>query len=161
MTEQTAPQPDKSRLQLSKLADDIIAGKVFGSWDIAGDSMDLGMIFFPLLFGAKLPPNVGHVYEYLHEADPRSINGYPIFFSCHVLTQNDMKALWVMVGAVAKVQWLRVMRIHNSTLPWRYRIPNWFRLLWTQLSRDPWKRVVINVPTVKPEEEVDGEADQS
>lgn len=35
--------------------------------------------------------NIGMVYEYYDKAGPRSINGYPIFMSMHILSKEDTK----------------------------------------------------------------------
>jgi len=56
-----------------------------------------GMVFMPLTFGAfggwfeAELENIGTVWEYMSEAGPRSINGYPMFFSCRLMHTDDWK----------------------------------------------------------------------
>jgi hypothetical protein len=35
--------------------------------------------------------NIGMLYEYYSEAGPRGVNGYPIFYSCKIVTIEDTK----------------------------------------------------------------------
>ena len=86
------------RTELKRLAVDIVEGKVFGTWNIPSEDRNLvPLIFVPLCFidekqFRKLKSRkVAHVYEYLYKAGPRSVNGYPIFFSCRFLTRKDWK----------------------------------------------------------------------
>ena len=87
---------------LRQLAMDIIEGKVFGTWGIPESESPntIGMIFMPLILGAKVDEGTAHVYEYMSEAGPRSINGYPIFFSCRMLSKTDADALWPLIEEV-------------------------------------------------------------
>lgn len=67
-------------------------GRIFTSAQVSGDSQVLGMVFMPLLFGALNDleySSIGVVYEYLDKAGPRSINGYPIFFSMRMMNVSD------------------------------------------------------------------------
>lgn len=82
--------PRKTKSQLRQLAQDVSDGKVFGTWDIRrGDEHLIQSIFMPLIFGANVPGNTMHVYEYYDNAGQRSINGYPIFFECNLLAKED------------------------------------------------------------------------
>jgi len=55
----------------------------------------LAMVFMPIALGALsetanvVRDNIGMIYEYLSEAGPRSINGYPIFMSFKTLTKAE------------------------------------------------------------------------
>ena len=84
--------------ELKKLAVDIVNGKVFTSLHLEGDDMNLlGHIFTPCLFGALEEidtSNLGLIYEYLDKAGPRSINGYPTFFSMKILSMADNEKLF-------------------------------------------------------------------
>lgn len=90
--------------ELRKLAMAVVERKVFGSWMLGPNEPPntLGLVFMPLLLGARLPPNVGAVYEYYSEAGPRSINGYPTFFSCRVLTKTDTKNIQPYIDKLAQ-----------------------------------------------------------
>lgn len=37
---------------------------------------------------------IDFIYEYYDKAAPRSVNGRPIFFSCHCLTQDESKRMF-------------------------------------------------------------------
>jgi len=97
----------KTPAELEKLAQDIVGGRVFGSWDID----DLGMVrmvFLPLAFVDKdfsdrmKAANIVHIYEYVDKAGPRSVNGMPIFMSMNLLDETDAKDLHGRVDALAK-----------------------------------------------------------
>jgi hypothetical protein len=89
------PQEPMGEADLRQLAIDVMAGNVYGSWMMNEHELPdiLGMVFMPLILGAKLPPNAAHVYEYMNQAGPRAINGMPTFMSCRVLIEEDSKKL--------------------------------------------------------------------
>lgn len=91
-------------LDLSALAADITAHKVFTSWEVPIDEKDLfACIFMPLFFLKlrdlnKLRARTGLIYEYLtHAVSGRGINGYPIFFSYQTLTKSEASDLRVLL----------------------------------------------------------------
>lgn len=92
------PRSDK---YLRRLAMDIEEGKIFTSDHIREyDAQLLPSIFMPLFFSGRdfhfwmLKKNkIMLIYEYLSKAGPRSINGYPIFFSMQMLNLEDYKKL--------------------------------------------------------------------
>ncbi len=104
------PEPRKKKKierldpdELKKFAVDLFSGKIFTSFHIRPGDERMGVqIFVPLLFlddaGRKdLKKRKPHVfYEYLSEAGPRSINGYPIFMSVRTLGKEDWDAAKVM-----------------------------------------------------------------
>lgn len=102
-----------------QLAMDIVDGKVFGSWAITEKDM-IGLVFMPLSLGAKIADDTAHVYEYYDKAAPRSINGYPIFFSMTAITTKEWPQIvkWCRkfermkeIGKVGFVRyWLNRMR---------------------------------------------------
>jgi hypothetical protein len=57
-------------------------------------------VFMPLAFMDKKAlksmqrEKVDFIYEYLDKAGPRAINGMPMFFSCHILTQPETKKMF-------------------------------------------------------------------
>lgn len=89
----------KPEVDLGQLAWDIVAGQVFGSWMLDGDPDLLRMIFLPLALmdaeglGKMKAADVVFLYEYLDQAGPRSVNGYPCFMSFKTLTRDQAKAL--------------------------------------------------------------------
>lgn len=81
--------------ELDVIAMDMATDKIFSNFHIRKEDMDLLPSIFMLLFlGAfegfdednEFPTMI---YEYLSEAGPRAINGYPIFFSMKCLGLED------------------------------------------------------------------------
>lgn len=94
--------------KVHELARDIVMDKVFIDRFISEPDHEwnhmLRAIFLPIGLGG-MPANVediGMVYEYLEKAGPRSINGYPIFFSCQMLHKAQMPELIAAVEHYAK-----------------------------------------------------------
>lgn len=95
----------KSEEEIRRLAVDIVSGQVFTSAHIRGNDVEnlLRLIFMPLVFMTDddievMKKNHIHVlYEYYSKAGPRSINGYPIFMSFHVLDEADAAKVWTMM----------------------------------------------------------------
>ena len=98
-----SPKPEynyvrKTDEEIKQLAMDYLAGKIFGNWMIPRHEMQqvTGMIFMPMLLGgpemiAQLMVNdTPFFYEYLEKAGPRSVNGYPIFFSMQTIDLADL-----------------------------------------------------------------------
>lgn len=92
----------KSDKELKQLAVDILAGKVFGTWnfqDVNEANSLVSSVFMPLAFMSEedrkklLSMEVSHFYETMDKAGPRSINGYPMFMSMQTLTSGE----WVIV----------------------------------------------------------------
>lgn len=94
MENQTTSMSD---VQLKKLAIDISDGKVFTDTMIPPDQYQMvSIIFMPLIFLGKekleeLANTCGLLYEYYDKAGPRSVNGFPIFFSFNSLNKEDIK----------------------------------------------------------------------
>jgi len=86
---------DRTEEQLNQLARDTVAEKIFWAGFIPEEQVKhlLPMIFMPLAFMDKPESEemdkVGDIFEYISEAGPRSINGYPMFFSLNVLSRHD------------------------------------------------------------------------
>lgn len=82
--------------ELKQLSMDLANGKIFTNRHLPEhDKTSLGMIFMPLVLGAFKDrdeediKDIGLIYEYYDKAGPRSINGYPSFFSFGFLDTND------------------------------------------------------------------------
>ena len=103
--EDTAPKPwtyvPPDEAEKRRLAAALVGNTVFTSQHIPErDGHLLRSIFMPVLFGAfagmseedhaRVQPIL---YEYLDQAGPRSVNGYPIFFSLRVIGWDD----WIEV----------------------------------------------------------------
>jgi hypothetical protein len=94
---------------LKALAMDAVDGKIFTSGMIERQE-DVGMVFMPLLLMSqetrdewlKAGPTI--IYEYLDKAEPRSINGMPIFFSFSYLNKPDAEKFAEFARAYAKVK---------------------------------------------------------
>ena len=77
------------------------------------------MTFMPIVLGAfndlqdqiindpRFPKNTHTIvmfYEYLSEAGPRAINGYPCFFSCNLLMDKDAKKVLKLSAKFSKAK---------------------------------------------------------
>lgn len=38
----------------------------------------------------KIPKDIGGCWEFMSKASPRAVNGWPMFFSCHILTLTEI-----------------------------------------------------------------------
>lgn len=99
--------PDVPDDELKKIVLGIIENRIFTDRHIHQNETQslMGMIFMPLVLGAfpascprSYLDSIGLIYEYTREASPRSVNGYPIFFSCRFL--NKAQAARVMAAVV-------------------------------------------------------------
>ena len=91
------PKTDK---ELKQLALDIHTGQVFTDRAVPKHDVHLiRNIFMPLAFLDKSQVEhlqaigVNLIYEYLDKAGPRSVNGYPSFFSFQILDSTDFEKL--------------------------------------------------------------------
>ena len=88
--------PALSEDAVKNLAERILKNEIFTDHQVRDQDL-VPSIFMPLAFmgddpemcGAlkKNPP--GMIYAEMKDAAPRSINGYPMFFSCSFLSQED------------------------------------------------------------------------
>lgn len=80
--------------ELRKFVVDVLAGRVFTSAQVRDQSL-ISMIFMPLALGALheyVPESlliIGVLWEYLEQALPRGINGYPMFTSVRMMHRLD------------------------------------------------------------------------
>ena len=85
--------------ELAKFVDDFCSGRIFTLHHIAPHSREslAGMVFMPVALGAfsswfkQEMEQIGTIWEYLSEAGPRSINGYPMFHSFYLVHADDWK----------------------------------------------------------------------
>jgi len=90
------PYQSKTDEEIRQLAMDAVEGKIFfGSMIREADIDCVFTIFMPIILGGTdlsdwMKDNkVIELYEYLSEAGPRAINGYPTFFSVKFLDEAD------------------------------------------------------------------------
>lgn len=90
--------------EIKQLARDVLMGRVFTSSHIREHEVAImiGSIFMPMLFMGEeeykrvfcnKDKPVGLIFEYLTEAGPRAINGYPTFLSMQLLSREDTNLL--------------------------------------------------------------------
>jgi len=109
MTEHTdtdTDNKDREPFVVTRMTDDelrefvraYLSGKLFTLAHISDHDAEMASkIFLPFLLGgfADMHPEaldqIGMVYEYLDQASPVSINGYPIFLSARFMHQDDWK----------------------------------------------------------------------
>lgn len=86
---------------LAKVAKDIFGNLIFTDRH-ARSAQDLSFVF-PVVSMMKLKDlmdiadDIGMIYEYYEKAAPSSVNGMPMFFSCHFLNKHDAKIVTAMV----------------------------------------------------------------
>lgn len=98
--------------QIKKLAVDVRAGQIFGSWMMRESDMEslISMVFMPLIFMEQKDKEkmkkdgVLHLFSFYSEAAPRGVNGYPIFFSMGMLTGEDSAALKELMERLAEAE---------------------------------------------------------
>lgn len=90
----------RSDKEIKELALAVHAGSAFGTWSIPEHSRNMTTsVFMTLLFMGSIDrkrmkrDGIVHVYEFLSEAGPRSINGMPSFMSHRTLNGEDTNRL--------------------------------------------------------------------
>lgn len=90
--------------EIVKLAERIVRNEVFTNFHMDRGAGDLlSMVFMPIALGGLAdvnPDDVGMIWEAMSEAGPRGVNGYPCFFSCHLLNRPDTKLVLEKVRAM-------------------------------------------------------------
>lgn len=94
----------RSREELAGIARDVVHGKVFGTWSLPKkDSHLLSSVFMILAFASPTTAKemaddgIVHLFEYIDKAGPRSINGYPMFMSAHMVNKEESEIIGEMV----------------------------------------------------------------
>lgn len=86
--------PPMSDDDLREFISALVSGTVFTSAHVHDQSC-VPSVFMALLFGGPTKwsksglNRIGAIYEYLDAAGPRSINGYPIFYSFRLICKED------------------------------------------------------------------------
>jgi hypothetical protein len=83
--------PSLPEEDIKQIASDLFHSKIFTSEHLKTEMHLINQIFSILLFleKNKIPKNLGMIWEYLSKAGPMSVNGYPMFLSCHFLNMED------------------------------------------------------------------------
>lgn len=101
--ESAIPKTDQ---ELRQIALDLADGKIFCNRHVPpNDSRMLLSIFMILSLmenANQWVRDAGLIYEYLSEAGPRSINGYPMFMSCRKLNIEDTKKMFEYYNEILK-----------------------------------------------------------
>lgn len=90
-----------SEAELKQIALDLSGGKIFCDKHLGEDAQQMfKSVFLPIALGAldymtkEEKMQIALIYEYLSEAGPRSVNGYPSFFSFKLLRKDEAKKMW-------------------------------------------------------------------
>ena len=91
----------RSRTELEQIARDLFKKAIFTDRHVPpDDSRMFQSIFMVFVFSIRTKrylrqlKQVGMIFEYFDKAGPRSINGYPCFFSAQMLNHQDTKEVW-------------------------------------------------------------------
>ena len=96
--------------ELRRFVDDYVSDRIFTSAHLRDEEAArmLPMIFLPVALGcfSKTRPDslkqIGVVWEYLHKAGPRGINGRPVFFSMNLLHIDDWERARTCPGSLGR-----------------------------------------------------------
>jgi hypothetical protein len=113
--------PRISKKELREFIQAVIENRVFLSAQIQNPNSRLvGSIFLPLCLGGfrgwtdRAINNIGVIYEYYGKnQSPRSINGYPIFFSCRLLHKEDWALADRAIRKVTEAQQRALEEVEN------------------------------------------------
>lgn len=90
----------KTDEEIKAIAKDIVLGNVFSTLALPPSDLSMiNIIFMPITFGAfagytrEQLDEIGSIYEYLSEALPTGVNGYPIFGSMQILSTEETDKL--------------------------------------------------------------------
>ena len=101
--QQPTEPPRMSDEELKRFVLDFCDGRIFSSGHIAESDLSLLPSIFMVLifmeFSEAYYDHVGLIWERLSEAAPTSINGYPCFFSCHVMHKLDWERVRKVISA--------------------------------------------------------------
>lgn len=93
-TKELRPCPRLDEEQIKEVAMGLVKGRYFCGTMAPSDM--LSMIFPIIALGGLSdidPETVGNIIEELDKAGPRSVNGYPVFFSCRVIHKDDWEVI--------------------------------------------------------------------
>lgn len=95
--------------QIKQFGIDLYKELIFTSSQLRNQE-DISMVFMPLLFMdenqmeefKELKPFV--LFEYIHKAGPRSINGYPVFWSFNHATKEEWKKIYDVYSKMKRLE---------------------------------------------------------
>lgn len=96
--------------ELRQIAVDLIEGKIFCDrhLKLKGENERMLLsVFMPLSLwedAVEWVKDAGMIYEYLSEALPRTINGYPMFTSCQKLTIEDTDKMFALYNELWEIK---------------------------------------------------------
>lgn len=97
MTENLRECPRLTDDEITKLTTAVVKNQIFCLQMLPADDPTLVSLVFMVLglggLGDIDPDTIGTVYEYLHKAGECGFNGYPTFFSCHMVHTDDWKTV--------------------------------------------------------------------
>ena len=86
--------PRMSEDDIKDTAEGLVKGRIFAA---SSAPPELWTAVFPIIALGGLsdidPTTVGDIIEDISKAGPRSVNGYPVFFSCRVVHKDDWAAI--------------------------------------------------------------------
>jgi len=93
---------NKTSEELKDLVRDIVQSRVFLLEHLPPDDVGLvKSVFMPIAFGALSgidPKTVGTLFEYIENAGPRGVNGYPSFMSVQILSKHDWDTIRPLIA---------------------------------------------------------------
>lgn len=99
MAERPEHVPRMKPADITDLARAVVQNRVYIT------NTEAGVASFELILSLALADapesfidEIGAIWEYLEKAAPRSINGLPMFFSCHFIAQDDLASFITQVG---------------------------------------------------------------
>lgn len=94
------PETEEERTaRLTQFVLNVCDSEIFTSNQV-DEHTNLSMVFMVLaLMPEPLPEDTVLVWEYLSKAGPRSVNGYPCFWSCHFMNKADWGRCLVAIKA--------------------------------------------------------------
>lgn len=92
----------KTNDELRQIALDLADGKIFSDRHLGDQSHMIGSVFMPVILGAFSDltkeeidsGKVSFLYEYLSEAGPMAVNGFPTFFSVKYLNKEETEIMF-------------------------------------------------------------------
>lgn len=106
--------PPHKHEDLIKIAKGLRSGEIFCDRHLRRHE-DIQMVFMVLFFITEqsffdrlkaFPP--GMMYEWLDKAAPRGVNGYPCFFSAHILNRADTDTVMQMIKTLDEAEKMAV-----------------------------------------------------
>lgn len=103
------PYKPRSNEDIFTLATDVVAGRVFGTWNLpAGERpenifMPMGLMDMAAIKQLEIN-EIQHLYEYVEKAGPLAVNGYPCFMSMKVLSREETVRMKTAIDAIVQGQ---------------------------------------------------------